>query len=395
MDQQYLADLSLALINRTGAYFISRDIVEALSDYFYRVRYWRFNLDSPPDGLLRKVLARLMLKDLGWFMHARTFYWPAAYRDGRRLPTVFFDPLYVLRADLHPEDIVLCHDVGPVSHPHLFDESTTRSYEAAYTKIRSVKPGMVFVSDASRSEFQRLYGCDYRYLHVIPLYVRPAAWNGSLVPVEGVSPPYLLTVGAFEKRKNYLRVIEAYASTKLYGEGITYVLCGPRGNATEEIRALAAATPGVTALSYVSEAQLRWLYANASGFVLPSLLEGFGLPALEAAQVGLVPLVSRGGAQEEAIGGNGILVDPGSTTSVANGLQALAHMSESERAGIIGRAQAHAETLTFSRFQRSWEEVLRRNDGIVQPGSRCSTKQRPRRTEVDVLPHNSRRELSD
>jgi glycosyltransferase involved in cell wall biosynthesis len=365
MQQKYLADFSLALINRTGAYFICRDIVESLSNYFYQVRYWRFNFDRPPEGLFRKILARFMLKDISWFTLAKAFYWPAVYRNGQRLPTVFFDPLYVLRADLRPDDIVLCHDVGPISHAHLFDEATTRNYKTAYAKIASVKPGMIFVSNASKFEFEKLYGYDFRYLRAIPLYARPAIWNGDLVPVKGVWPSFLLTVGALEKRKNYLRVIEAYASTKLHEEGVAYVLCGARGNAADEIRALAAATPGVTALAYVSDAQLRWLYANASGFVLPSLLEGFGLPALEAVQAGLVPLVSQGGAQEEAIGGNGILVDPASTASIANGLQALAHMTESGRASMIARARAHADTLTFDRFLHAWEEALLCNDGFV------------------------------
>lgn len=365
MRPKYLADFSLALINRTGAYIISRDIVDSLSDYFYRVRYWRFYFDHPPEGLSRKVLARLMLKDIGWLTPTQALHSPAAYRNGQRLPTVFFDPLYVLRADLHPEDIVLCHDVGPISHAHLFAETTTRDYTAAYAKITAVKPGMIFVSNASKFEFEKLYGSDFRYLHVIPLYARPAVSNGDLVPVEGVSPPFLLTVGALEKRKNYQHVIEAYASTKLHQEGVSYVLCGPRGNASDEICALAAVTPGVTALSYVSEDQLRWLYAKARGFVLPSLLEGFGLPALEAVQAGLIPLVSRGGAQEEAIGGNGILVDPDSTASIAGGLQALAHMTESERAMIIARARAHADTLTFKRFVGAWEQTLLRNNKLA------------------------------
>jgi glycosyltransferase involved in cell wall biosynthesis len=360
-EQKYLADFSLALINRTGAYFISRDIVESLSRHFYRVRYWRMNFAHPPQGLFRQILARLMIKDIDWLASTDRFRWPDAYLRGR-LPTVFFDPLYVLRSRLTSDDIVLCHDVGPVSHPELFDASTTTHYEDAYEKIRAAKPGMMFVSESSKQAFRSRYGDDFRFLCSVPLYVRPSALKGELVPIEGISPPFLLTVAALERRKNYLRVMEAYTRAGLHSRGIGYVFCGPRGNATEEILAAAAHTPGVIACPYVSESQLRWLYANATGFVLPSLLEGFGVPALEAAGAGLVPLVGGGGAQEEAIGGNGVLVDPTSVDSIVAGLETLVGMKYDERAALVARARAHAETLTLDRFLGRWQAVLENND---------------------------------
>ncbi len=37
---------------------------------------------------------------------------------------------------------------------------------------------------------------------------------------------------------------------------------------------------------YVTDEQLKWLYENCYGFILPSLYEGFGMPPLEAAGAG-------------------------------------------------------------------------------------------------------------
>ena len=359
-EQQYLADFSLALINRTGAYFISRDIVDSLSSHFYQVRYWRMSFARPPQGLLRKVLGRLMIKEIDWLASSDRFPWPDAYLRGR-LPIVFFDPLYVLRARLTREDIVLCHDVGPISKPELFDASTTTTYKSAYEKIKAAKPGVMFVSDSSKQEFRNRFGDDFRFLCSVPLYVRPGAQNGEATPIDGISPPFLLTVAALDRRKNYLRVMEAYTRAGLHGRGIRYVFCGPRGDAAGEVLAAAAHTPGVVTCPYVSDPQLRWLYANATGFVLPSLLEGFGMPALEAAGAGLVPLVSRGGAQEEAIGGNGVLVDPTSVDSIVAGLETLVDMKDDERAALVARARKHAELLTQDRFLRGWRAVLENN----------------------------------
>jgi glycosyltransferase involved in cell wall biosynthesis len=186
--------------------------------------------------------------------------------------------------------------------------------------------------------------------------------SGDVEPVPGITTPFLLTVGALEHRKNHIRVIEAYSKSGLHERGIAYVFCGARGIGSAEILEKAAQTPGVKALGYVTEPQLRWLYQNGSGFVLPSLLEGFGLPPLEAANRGLVPLVSAGGAQEEAIGGAGILADPTSVDSIRDGLVRLIEMSDEQKRFYLDRATKRCGALTYSRYIAGWKKVLTHNN---------------------------------
>src|SRR5262245_2906887 len=315
---QYVADFSLALINRTGAYYVCRDVLQRRPQFFIATRYWRSFLNREPSGLVRRLLGRAMLFELN---HLRL-----GDRLSRRrtdAATLFLDPLYVLRAGLVERDIVLCHDVGPITKPELFDRKTTELYRMAYQKIQQAKPGMVFVSAASRSDFVSLYGHDFRFLKVIPLYVRTGSDLGDGQAPEGIRTPFLLTVAGLEIRKNHRRTIEAFARSGLRERGYSYVLCGPRGNSAREVEALARSTPGVHALGYRSDAELRWLYRHAAGFVLPSLLEGFGLPALEAGRHGLVSLVSAEGAQAEAVGEGAVMVDPTSVAAIAEGMRQL------------------------------------------------------------------------
>ncbi len=77
---------------------------------------------------------------------------------------MFLNPLYVLCSRLERDDVVLCHNVGPVSHPTLYDTATTRLYTDAYARIARVQPGLVFVSQASRDAFVQRYGARYRFL---------------------------------------------------------------------------------------------------------------------------------------------------------------------------------------------------------------------------------------
>jgi glycosyltransferase involved in cell wall biosynthesis len=260
-------------------------------------------------------------------------------------------------------DIVLCHDLGPITHPDLFGASTEASYRRAYDLIRAGRPGMVFVSQASRDAFVEHYGDDYRFLEVIPLFVRPINRVAQTRPPAGVAGPFLLTVGALERRKNHLRCFEAFVRSGLAERGYQYVFCGPRGNAAEEIGAAARATPGALQLGYVSDAELHWLYENAAGFVLPSLLEGFGIPALEAAQYGLVSLVGSGGAQREAVGDGAIFVDENSVEDIAEGMLQLCDMPAPERDRLVRLARAHAVAHSRERFVASWRALLRREVG--------------------------------
>jgi len=353
-NKTYVADFSLALINRTGAYYICRDIIEELPEKFPSVRYWRLLRRREPQGLIRKLLGRAMLAELTHSGLGGVLPWPR----NPDLPTLFFDPLYVLNAGLEAQDIVLCHDVGPVSHPGLFEPDTQALYRRAYHRIRKAKPGMVFVSHASRAAFAHRFGTDYRFLEVIPLYVRAPLTAGPMRQPDGIAPPFLLTVAGLETRKNHRRIIAAFKASGLRDQGYGYVLCGPRGNSAAEVKALADATPGVHSLGYASDAELRWLYRNASAFVLPSLLEGFGVPPLEAAHYGLISIVSADSAQQEAVGEGGVLVDPLSVDSIAEGMRAVAQMPEAERAKRVELAQRHAATLSRDRYIARWAALL-------------------------------------
>ncbi len=361
MTQKYLADFSLALMNRTGAYHISKEIVDSCCDNFEAVRYWRlFWPGAAETTLIRKLLTRAMMFEISRLEASDRYPWPQPARC-RNLPTVFFDPLYVLRAPLTSQDIVLCHDVGPLSHRNLFDPRTSALYETAYAKIKAAAPGVVFVSNASRDAFIELFGSDFRFLHTIRLFTRPQAVDGAETPPDLPLTDFTLSVGALETRKNYPRIIEAFDRSGLGRQGYAHVICGPRGHGHDEIADAAANVEGVHILGQVDDPTLRWLYRHAKGFVLPSLLEGFGVPAIEASYAGLVPIVSANTAQAEAIGNHGICVDPLNVNEIADGFRRLAAMPDEERSQLSQAAAQFAREWTADDFRSAWRALLDRN----------------------------------
>ena len=351
-----LLDCSLSLINRTGAHYICEDLAAAFGGKGI-LRRWRLLGQQLPSGIARKIFGRLMLREIALLATSSRFLWPEP--KGVKLKRLFMDPLYVSRSRLESSDIVLCHDVGPVSHPELYGSGTVGVYEKAYTKIATTQPGIVFVSNASRLAFEARFGTDFRFLRVISLYLRTGSLAGHSDPVPGIRRPFFLTVGALETRKNQRTAIEAFGRCGFAKRDVSYILCGAKGAGWQEIMATAARTPGVKVLGYVPDAQLRWLYNQASAFVLPSLLEGFGMPALESALHGLVPIISRNSALAEAVNGVGIQVDPHSVSDIGEAMESVLALDEGRRDELRKALVAHAQSATRERFLAEWENLIR------------------------------------
>jgi glycosyltransferase involved in cell wall biosynthesis len=350
-----LIDCSLSLINQTGAHHIALDLAKTFSEKAV-LRRWRSLRPQLPGGITRKILGRLMLREIAMLGTSGKFLWPEPKE--RPLKRLFMDPLYVSRSRLESSDIVLCHDIGPLSHPQLYGSGTEDTYQKAYAKIVAARPGIVFVSKGSQRAFEARFGLGFRFLKAIPLYVRAGSLNGESEPVPGVQRPFFLTVGALETRKNQLTALEAFGRYGFAERGVSYILCGARGAGAEQIEAKAAQTPGVKVLGYVSDAQLRWLYKEAGAFVLPSLLEGFGMPALEAARAGLIPIVSRESALSEAVSGLGVEVDPHSVSEIGTAMESVLALDDQARNERKRALVTHAATATREKFLAEWKNLI-------------------------------------
>ncbi|HWF46887.1 MAG TPA: glycosyltransferase [Bryobacteraceae bacterium] len=217
---------------------------------------------------------------------------------------------------------------------------------------------MLFVSEASRRDFVKLYGADFPLLEVIHIPLRHDLHTPDEQIVNGVPEKFFLTVGSLGARKNQARSIAAFHASGLASEGYGYVVCGGAEPGAEEVALLATKTVGVVVVGYVNDSQLRWLYKNASGFILASLLEGFGLPAAEAVSYGQLPLLSAGGALEEVAGDGALYVDPLDVSDIAAGMCRMANMTPGERADRLVRLSRSIDRFSFDAAVSSWRSTL-------------------------------------
>jgi glycosyltransferase involved in cell wall biosynthesis len=122
----------------------------------------------------------------------------------------------------------------------------------------------------------------------------------------------------------------------------------------------------VTHLGYVPDTRREELYRSARVLVMPSLDEGFGLPALEAMSAGVPVIVSSRGSLPEVVGGAGAEVEPMDVAGLADAIErALADERWAMQAAEAGLARARTFTWTESAttLHRAYEDaVIRRGD---------------------------------
>jgi alpha-1,3-rhamnosyl/mannosyltransferase len=98
---------------------------------------------------------------------------------------------------------------------------------------------------------------------------------------------------------------------------------------------------------------------TAAVFCFPSLYEGFGLPALEAAACGTAVLCASGSSLPEVMGEAAQFVDPQCPESIAKGLLRVLQ-DEGYRAELAARGPVRAAAFTWSRCAHETLEAYRR-----------------------------------
>jgi glycosyltransferase involved in cell wall biosynthesis len=173
--------------------------------------------------------------------------------------------------------------------------------------------------------------------------------------------PYVLSVGTLQPRKNYVRLIEAFAQVKTFKLADPQLLiAGGRGWLYEDIFAEAAKYGDlVRILGFVDDADLPSLYRSAALFVFPSLYEGFGFPVLEAMACGVPTISSNASSLPEVAGDAALLVDPlsvGALVEAMTGVLENAALS----AGMISRGLVQAARFTWERGARQLVKTFER-----------------------------------
>lgn len=245
-------------------------------------------------------------------------------------PDMLFVPAF--SAPRFPKPIVMtAHDIFGVVHPDQFHGAARYYWSRLLPQSMKRATHLICVSEYTRRAIAQHLCIPLDRMTVIPNAVSPlfrvmdnvASIQHQLQQLD-VRTPFILSVGTIEPRKNYERLIEAFAFSQ---RGTTsLVIVGKKGwnydGVFAKIRKYHLQNT-VTVLDYITQEQLVALYNACLFFVMPSIYEGFGMPALEAMQCGAPVAVAQNTSLPEVVGEAGVLFDPFDTPSIRQRLDLL------------------------------------------------------------------------
>ncbi len=237
---------------------------------------------------------------------------------------------------------VQVHDTIALDYPELCSRKNALHFKALLPKSMRNAKQIIVTSAYVRDRVLAHTHMSPDSIHQIPLAIDDIYRQGPpSLPDDLVQhKPYILFVGNIEPKKGVDTLLEAYA--RLDGDR-TLVIVGREGwksgHTIRRIRSYSG--PGkVVELGYVERSILPALYANAAVTVLPSIVEGFGLPVLEALAMGSPVIHSDHPTLMETAGGFGHPFPTGDPAALA---EAIAKASGGGR-NASGYARKHKWT---------------------------------------------------
>ncbi len=222
-----------------------------------------------------------LFRPIVWWIYG-AFFFPA-----RSCDRILCSTHHVL--PLHRRQVVTVHDIRPYYYP----DSWVQSLNFRFLLPRALKrcDGILTVSETSKRILTSVYGLEEHRIHVVPNVVDTDFFHPA--PRQSAScEPYLLTVGSSWKHKNVAELLRVHS---YWDSKYKLKIVAAAGQYLDFLKDLAKASmiqDRVEFLTDIPVVKLRDLYQNCSALVYPSLMEGFGLPPLEAMSCGRPVVIS-------------------------------------------------------------------------------------------------------
>jgi glycosyltransferase involved in cell wall biosynthesis len=275
---------------------------------------------------------------------------------------LFWSPHYNVPVLSRLPLVVTVHDVCHLAMTELYGGAARTAYaKFMFGVVRRRASEILFDSDFTRGEFVRHVG-EPRSATTALLGV-DAVWRSATETVRPHERPYVLFVGSAKPHKNLGALLEAFGMSREEIPGHDLILLGSfRRQRTIDSDAIALANSlgeRVRIGADLGDEAVRAYVAHAAALVLPSLYEGFGLPAIEAMAAGCPCLVSNAASLPEVCAAGALYCDPTNPADIARQLVRL--LSDDEmRAALVHTGRLRAAALDWDETARHTASALDR-----------------------------------
>lgn len=247
--------------------------------------------------------------------------------------------------------VVTVHDVSFLTHPETHSTSSRRHYEGAIQTLRGAR-AVIVPSGHMRTALVDRGLVETGRVTIVPY--APGLQAGVARHETKVWPtPYALMVGTIQPRKNIELAARAFGASTFAVQG-TLLIAGALGyRGTDIVRAVRTdrGTESVRFLGRVSDEMLAQLLTQAEFLLMPSLDEGFGLPAVEAMACGTPVIAARVGTVPEVVGEDALLIEPDDAEALTEAIDRLGD-DANLRSELGTRGRARAGNFSWERTAR-------------------------------------------
>lgn len=271
--------------------------------------------------LLHKKIKPIPLRNFP--EHRKLYYFINGFADRNALrkedydvfhPTGF-NPYFIERV-LSPvvvtvHDMIYHYGLNPGKHTDEIMENMRRTILAA--------DRIIAISKATKEAILNFYNLNESIIDVIHHGFTPHA--GRTQKLEYCPDRYILFVGHRGGYKNFTTLLDAFSRIAESDRSI-HLLCTGRAFSKKELKTIAArGLERRCSCRFIPVNDMHSLYANASCFVFPSKMEGFGMPILEAFAAGCPVILSNSSCFPEIAGNGGIFFDPDNPDELADKIE--------------------------------------------------------------------------
>lgn len=190
----------------------------------------------------------------------------------------------------------------------------------------------------------------------------PKIWNATIQnqirTKFGIKTDYFLFIGTRQPKKNLDRLIKAFNKIHSKHRNISLVIVGKTWH--QFSKAELETGSNIIFTDYINDDDLKYLIKGAKAFVFPSLYEGFGIPVLEAMNMGTLVAASNTTSLPEITGDSPLSFKPTDVSQITSVLGKILEMNEDEQKKLIRTGKIRARRFSWERCGRETWDVLQK-----------------------------------